>query len=254
MQQEPATCTWSDNVSESVFVAVPTYDNKPHMKSVIGAYNASATRQCKVALYGSSLLANGFNKLWLQAVKSGCDIWAMCHADVGPEPGWVDKLLDIADMHGAGICSAAIRIKTDDEWYSIAMAEPGCTAHYVLKQQDIDRLPVTFGTEDVQSLTGKGGCLCANTGLWVCRLSEPWVRQVSFCVRTWIDWDNETALCIPEDWDLSQQLHRLGVKVVCTTAVDVVHYGEGEWRSERNGEASHGTEGQAAMSSVSASG
>jgi serine/threonine protein kinase len=46
---------------------------------------------------GASILPAVFNKLWCAATEKGgqFDYWAMCHADIVPEPGWIKKALDI---------------------------------------------------------------------------------------------------------------------------------------------------------------
>lgn len=218
-------------MSERVFLAIPTYDGKLDMRTMSGVMAASKTRQVKVQCNKSSLLASGFNRQWIAAVESGCDWWAMLHSDIGPCPNWADILIDECVKAEASVCSAVVPIKGPDKWVSTALCHDGHPAHHVLTMDEVRQLPETFDESDVRMATGKDGILCLNTGMWVARLTEPWVRQVSFNIATWIDWTTTppTPRCIPEDWGFSQQLHRLGLKRVATTACQLVHIGETEW-------------------------
>lgn len=216
---------------ERVFLAIPTYDGKLDMRTMSGVMAASETRQVKVQCGKSSLLASGFNRLWLAAVESGCDWWAMLHADIAPCPNWVDILIEECEEADASLCAAVVRIKGSDEWVSTALCHDGQTAHYVLTMDNVRRLPETFDDADVRRVTNQQGIMCLNTGMWVCRLTEAWARHVSFDIRTWIDWNATPPVprCIPEDWGFSQQLHRLGVRRVGTTACQLAHIGEADW-------------------------
>jgi hypothetical protein len=101
--------------------------------------------------------------------------------------------------------------------------------------------------------------LLANTGCWVCDFTRPWRRKVQFEIKSRIivaGQDRGKAFCIPvqtltdealdyldkgvkeghicyeyknqvmpEDWDFSRQLARLGALVVCTKRIGVAHMG-----------------------------
>ena len=216
----------------NVFLAIPMYNQSVDHRTVLGVMFATQNHNVRVGMRSSSLLAHGFNHLWCDAIASGCDYFAMCHADIGPDPGWVDTLIDRLHEYDADLMSACIPIKADYDEYSVAMGIPGECSTYRLPGAHLRQVPETFGTEDVRDVAGEGGWLLANTGLWVCRLGETWNRQVSFSIKSWIDWDSEPPqpMVIPEDWDFSHQLHRLGLSVMCTKAVGVVHVGQHAWK------------------------
>jgi hypothetical protein len=221
-------------MDDKVFLAVPTYDGRVSMHAMTGVVYASR-RPAAVACHTSSLLAHGFNMLWCAGLASGANIWAMLHADIGPDRYWVDTLLDELDKHQADIMSAVVPIKNDDHQYSVAIARDQCAATYRLTHEHLEQLPRTFGAEDVRRVSGQGGVLCANTGCWVCRLDRPWARQVYFEIASRIDWSDPgkpRPLVISEDWGFSMQVQRLGGKVMCTRAVGVRHWGERSWAIE----------------------
>lgn len=216
---------------DSVFLAVPTYDNSVQMRAVTALMAATEQRNMHVAFFGSSLLAHGFNRLWVMGVESGASRWAMLHADVGARVGWLDTMLDDLESTGADLLSAVVPIKNKPGTYSTALGHCGQPPHYQLCKEHLDKLPPIFDGAQLREVTGESGDLCVNTGLWVCRLDAPWVRHVAFNIKTWIDWDGPKPLCkcIPEDWGFSQQLHALGLRVLATKKVPLVHVGQSEW-------------------------
>jgi len=217
--------------NDKVFLAVPTYDGQVAIQAVTGIVHASR-RPAAVACHQSSLLAHGFNMLWCAALESQANIWAMLHADIGPDYYWVDTLLEELDQHGADMMSAVVPIKNDMEQYSVAIAQDQCAAKYRLTHEHYLQLPETFGADELRAVSGQEGVLCANTGCWVCRLDRPWVRQVYFEIVSRIDWavpDKPRPLVISEDWGFSMQLARLGAKVMCTKKVGLSHWGQRGW-------------------------
>jgi hypothetical protein len=213
----------------SVFLAIPTYNEFVHYGTMLGVMAASQEHHYKVACRSSSLLAHGFNHLWCDGVASGCDYFAMCHADISPQAGWLDVLIDEMRAVGADMLSACVPVKTSEGQYSTAMCHPGHAPHYRLNQDDLTKLPVTFSTQDVQGVAGCDGLLCCNTGLWVCKLQQTWNRLVWFNVDTWIDWDNRQPICMPEDWGFSLLLHQLHVPIAATKRVTLSHIGQTHW-------------------------
>ena len=218
---------------DRVFVGIPTYDEWMHCNTAVGLIHAGKRYSLMIKIVGSSALPFAFNQLWCSGVLSGSKYFAMIHADVGPDAYWVDTLVDELEKHDADIMSAVIPIKDHSNCYSVAMCHDGQAAHYRLTADDIVKLPETFSTDDMREVTGQDGWMCANTGLWVCRMDRPWVRFPGFQFITGIDWEQEKPVCnfIPEDWDLSQVLHRGGYKVMCTSKVRCTHAGNHVWIS-----------------------
>ena len=216
---------------DSVFLAVPMYDNSVQMRTAMSLMAATRDRNLHVAFFGSSLLAHGFNRLLVMAIQQRPRRWAMIHADVGAAAGWLDMMLDDLEETGADLLSAVIPIKNKPNTYSTALGHIGDVPHYQLCKEHLEKLPPIFDGAQLREVSGESGELCVNTGLWVCRFDAPWVRQVSFNIQTWIDWDGPKPICkcIPEDWGFSQQLHALGLRVLATTKVPLVHVGQSEW-------------------------
>jgi len=218
---------------ETIYVGIPTYDEWIHINCMMGVLHASGKRHLKLQSIGSSALPFAFNQLWVGGITSGADYFAMIHADVGPESLWADTLIEELEKHDADIMSAVIPIKDMSNVYSTAMCWLGEAAHYRLTIPHYMELPDTFDTADMREVTGEDGFMCANTGLWVCRLDRPWIKEVHFEFLTGIDWSGEKPRCtfIPEDWQLSQMLHRKGAKVMCTKKVRTTHSGSHTWQS-----------------------
>jgi hypothetical protein len=217
----------------TVFLGIPTYDEWVHTNTMMGVIHASKKHHLQMQVIGSSVTPFAFNQLWCTGVLSGAEYFAMCHADVGPDAYWIDTLIEELENTNADIMAAMIPIKDAARVYSVAMCHDNEPAHYRLTVEHAKNLPDTFFTEDMHRVTGEDGLLCANTGLWVCRLDRPWTRQVDFAFDTSIDWSREKPRChlIPEDWRLSQILHRGGYKVACTKKVKCTDAGQHTWVS-----------------------
>jgi cellulose synthase/poly-beta-1,6-N-acetylglucosamine synthase-like glycosyltransferase len=178
----------------------------------------------------SSLLCRAFNTIWAQARNLEPDYFAMIHADVAPEPKWLDILLAELLRLEADVVSTVIPIKTqhgitstavlgDDRWHSRRLA-----------MTEVCDLPETFGEQDV------GGPLLLNSGLWICDFRKRWCREVHFEMEDRITRDQEGQWgpeCISEDWLFSMKLHELGCKLFATRKVKVNHAGESHFGNDR---------------------
>src|SRR4051812_1607979 len=102
----------------NVFLACPTYDGT---LSTLTARNiwGTATQQHRISPLseGLSLLPWNCNRHWCAALnhrRSDQLQWfAMLHADVAPEPWWLDKLIAEAEKQGADLLSAIVPIKDE---------------------------------------------------------------------------------------------------------------------------------------------
>ena len=224
-----------------IFLGIPHYENVCH-GLVTSTMLASNRRHFGVVMQGTSLLANGFNKLWADALnrreeKSITD-FAMNHADIEAENGWLDKLLDEKDRVGADILSVVIPIKDRRGLTSTGYVSPESQQIKRLSLTEVHALPKTFSSGD---LPGK---IVVNTGLWVCSFSDSWVEQIHFEIRDAIVKNEDgkfEARVLPEDWNFSLQAQSMGLKVFATTSVKAIHVGKynygndsawGEWPSD----------------------
>lgn len=194
----------------------------------------------------SSSLTSNFNGLWCMALnrKPRPDYFAMCHADVVPESGWVSKMIQLMEAAGLEMLSTVVRFKndsgmtstalsTDDDWNSrrLVMKEV-CTLPHVF---DVTAACDHLGTRR-QSKFGIPYQLLCNTGLFVCRFDHDWVEQVHFEFKNRIRFDEANGEWIdefqPEDWLFSRQLYELGVPYGATWAVQATHVGDADYKND----------------------
>lgn len=187
----------------------------------------------------SSLLALNFNTLWCWALNARhrgerVDYWAMQHADVEPDPGWLDVMVGELESHGLDVLSAAVPIKDQRGVTSIAMARDDgdpWRVHGRLTVRECHRLPETFAAKDV------GRPLLVNTGLLLVRWDQEWAKQVHFTVNDRIVFNPEKesyfAEVEPEDWFFGRLANDLGLKVGVTRKVRVGHRGPMTFGNDR---------------------
>src|SRR5437868_11655683 len=99
---------------DRVFLAVPAYGQLVP-QALSGLLQPSlGGREVRLVVGGGSLLANGFNRLWAQALNEragrGWTHFAMHHADVQAPAGWVDTLAEEMGRAGADVISAVLPI------------------------------------------------------------------------------------------------------------------------------------------------
>jgi SAM-dependent methyltransferase len=178
-----------------------------------------------------SLLAANFNQLWCDAlnlVHQGrrIDYFAMQHADVEPEPWWLDTLIDEMEAHNLDVLGAVVPIKDLHGRTSIALAHPSGDPWRTLCRltlMDVYRMPATFTSADA------GHPILLNTGLWVCRFDPAWAKKACFTINDRIVYDVNLKKYLPqcesEDWGFSRGLHSLGLKIGATRKVKLTHRG-----------------------------
>jgi hypothetical protein len=252
-----------------IYLGVPTYDWRPYWHTfnsvAFALHGAPDDWELIPRQKNSSMLGHCFNMLYTEAFNMGCDIFAMCHADIGAEPGWLTKLIHEANRVATPVIGVEIPIKDDSGRTSLAIGKvtegypdrPDIPRHKVMHTIRLNELESnsTFCFDTLRPfLREKGEFLCINTGLWLISLKQPWSNKVYFEIRSWTRvMDDGRMACgmLSEDWNLSRLLHILGVKPWATTKVRAQHYGVKEWdndpRSARpqaiqcgNAEAGHG--------------
>lgn len=244
---EQATDALTDPVTRILLVQ-PRYDlvNGPSRDSFWNCVEPGSSLEVKRLDVGGSALPDVFNKAWALAgdlwEAGEIDGWAMIHADVVAENGWLDVLEAERLRVGADVIAAHIPIKSGDGLSSTGVdvgREAWRTPRLTMPQ--IHALPETVTDADV------GGPLLLNTGLWLGRLG-PWLDHVWFRFHNWIRKvdGRRRAEFIPEDWDFSRQLQGHGLRLAATRKVQVIHHGaagygnqsEGGWDHDRiNGDA-----------------
>lgn len=218
----------------SVFMAMPTYDMTAHLWAARAFYaTPSRTLQLHYGEGARSLLANGFNMLWGMALNlrlhgERLTHFAMLHADVIPDDGWVDTLLAELEKHEAAMVSAVVPIKSPAGTTSTAIAckDPSVwEPERLLTLKECHALPKTFTAVDCGYPDRH---LLVNTGCWLADLRHPcFADGPCFEIR---DRMPRHAMgfkpeCESEDWGFSRKVQQAGGKVMATTAVGVRHAG-----------------------------
>lgn len=212
-------------MKEKVIIGVPSYDGRIQgqmASSFIFASEGDTVATINVAY--SSLLAFTFNRLWTDALNSRVRGWThfcMLHADVVPEPGWLDKMMKIHRETESDILSVVMPIKNslgvsstaidDNEW------EP---PRFTMKQ--LAKMPPTFTSPK----------LLVNTGLMLVDIRKPWVENIRFHIDDRIIKNEKGEFVMqakPEDWNFSRDARALGAKIFATQAVAATHYGTQEY-------------------------
>src|SRR5262245_60422469 len=114
----------------NVFLAVPTYDGTITTLSARNVWaTASQNHIVLPATEDFSLIPLNCNRHWCRALNTReanrLQWFAMLHADVGPEPYWIDRLIAEAEKQGADLLSAVVPIKNQYGFTSTAIYRPG---------------------------------------------------------------------------------------------------------------------------------
>lgn len=246
------------NGPAKVFVGLPSYGQvSDHaldglMQSTmaddsgVGGWHLKALRQ--------SLLAYCFNSLVCCALNSQAEYhwthFALHHADIGSQPGWLDVMVREMNLVGADVLSAVVPIKDGRGVTSTGLR--GITSNCVrrLTMKEVHALPETF--DHAAAGARDGEVLAINTGLLLFRLDQPWVTEIdddgclpwAFNIKDKIRRAGNgkfVPIVWPEDWQFSSWCAKRGLKVFATRKVKLSHYGEaafhndhawGDWETE----------------------
>ncbi len=221
-----------------IHLGTPTYKRLDAQRLLLRARAARATTHRVVSsVYGNSLLPLSFNGLLASARIDEAHVFAMLHADIRPEPGWLQKMLDVFEARKLSCLSAVVRIRENTGRTSTAIEPLGYKENREtlrlrhLHAEDVLKLPDVFTQEDVQSVVCNGerhGALLVNTGIMLMRLADfedfPGFNIVSGFHdtghKTWVD---------SEDCELSRWMHRRGMAYAAMSSIENVHYTGGEF-------------------------
>lgn len=253
-------------MSDFVFLGVPSYNNVIHAGTAQAAYQ-SASRRFNVLTMaqGRGLTSPNCNFLWCSALNARLDNpavkwFAMLHADIAPEPWWIDLLIAEAEKHKADMVSAVVPLKDGRGLTSTVIGSPDWTAETIaagklpkrfgrlsLQQVLHSRFPTTFGIneaadalaqlpEDLRVTNAPRNCLLLNTGCMVVRLTAniDW-QAVFFSVLDGIEIQNGRYVYwdVSEDWLFSFRMTLAGARCMATKAVRVVHCGNSQFANDR---------------------
>ncbi len=204
-----------------IYLAMPIRGRSCSMGAALGSQCEPTTKYSYVFDFvSSSLLTFGFNMLWTRALNSrakrGITHFAMLHDDVCPDGNkWLDTLMAELVENDADMVSAVVPLKDERGLTSTAIETDHEWLPKKLSMTEVFDLPETFTHP---------GLLC-NTGMWLCKLTEPWAEKV--CFRQYdriIEVDGQFApQTMSEDWDFSRQLRGFGCKIMATRKVKLSH-------------------------------
>ncbi|MGD0781228.1 MAG: hypothetical protein ABSA30_00050 [Candidatus Aminicenantales bacterium] len=225
------------------------------------------TQRHDLALLVSVGSWDGFNSLWANALNLAAageaTHFAMLHADVAPQEGWLDILADELDRLQADLVSAIVPLKDARGVTSSGIGDP-CDPWHPLKRFTMRELfageapnpkseirnkseiqnpkskilPETFDAADAGF---PGGILLHNDGCMMADLRNPIFRQenpdgtliADFQFPRQVYRDLSDGLLHvrgeSEDWYFSRKLHELGARTYVTRKVRLVHVGSHAW-------------------------
>lgn len=234
--------------SPYVYLCQPSYDGRVFDAAAAAFHDPGPVRFVKGMLRtegggGCSVQPKQFNLFWLDCIsrleRENFTHWAMIHADVAPERGWLPLMLGQMDYLGADALAAVITQKDSTGATSTAIEgtpdEENPKRVRLLRKLTLKEIgDGSFGP----SGSIEGMDLLLNTGLLVVSLADrSWLKCTPFNFYCEIDWSAEkpTLHSESEDWYFSRLMNKLGKKLYATTAVKVDHLGNARypnWRPE----------------------
>lgn len=208
-----------------IIIGVPSYDGSINNRMAARLLEAGERYPFTVNFNQTSLLAYTFNRLWVDALNSRANGWThfcMLHADIIPEPHWLDKMVDLMISTGADVLSVIQPIKNILGTTSTALesGDPWKPNRFTLKQ--IHKMEPTFSDPR----------LLVNTGLMLVDMRAPWVEKIRFHIDDLISRGKDGKFvvdCMPEDWNFSRDAKALGATLYATRAVKCIHVGMWEY-------------------------
>lgn len=211
-----------------VFVGIPTAGGVVQDQIISSMMMASsAPLIARLRIQSLSWLTKNFNDLYCHALntrKEGTTHFLLMHADVVPEPMWLDKMMALMKSYDADVLSAVIPIKSQDGFTSTALDKPpfpgagDMRVKRLTMHEIFTEYPSTFTHEDI----------LINTGLMLIDLRKPWVEEICFHMEDRVIKDAKgdfVAHGMPEDWLFSRDAKKLGAKLFATREVKVSHVG-----------------------------
>lgn len=216
-----------------ILIGCPSYNAHAHSQVNERLNQASKLHKVRVYPESGSILPEVFNKLWCAALngyrRSLIDYFVMLHADVVPEPGWVDKLVELQQAHDADILSVVLPVKDNTGRTSTALGgDDPWDIRRILTLKECHSLPKVFSAIDCRHLVTAPSQLLVNTGCFIADLSKSWTTKHHFTLESDIVDDGKefrVRASRSEDWNMSRFVNSAGGRVFATTAIFCLHYG-----------------------------
>ena len=224
-----------DRLTPRVFLALPNRPGDSFSGQTVASLWNAGTRHKVVQARAKalSMLNYSFNLKWCEAWnrRGEFDYFVMLHSDVAPEPGWLDKLIELYVKAQVDVLSCTIAIKDGEGLSSTGVMNWSDRVMRKLSVGQTLELPPIFSAE-----TFPVDVLLLNTGCWITRMEggplvdgQPWQKKVCFRCHDWT-WEDENgelqAGVLGEDYLWSAEMAKWGVKTAATNAVRILHRGE----------------------------
>lgn len=218
---------------KNVMLASPSYDGRIEQAVLDAIIRATKDPNVKnyIQTVNCSSLTRVFNTLWATALTDkkhkGLTHFAMIHADIAPEPWWLDKMLAIMEKTGADVLSAIVPQKTTQGLTSTAFDLETKTGDDPFDHWKIQRLTMQQAFKEFEPTFTRPDILL-NTGLMLVDMRKDWVREIVFRFENDILEQPDGKLRpveISEDWYFSREAKKRGAKLFATREVKVYHLG-----------------------------
>jgi hypothetical protein len=209
-------------VKSRVLVSIPTYGGLDGRTFEALTSASPDGHVAGVQYVKSSFLTKCFNQMWCRALNDreshGLTHFAMLHADVMPEPEWLDKTLRVMSETGADVVSVVMPMKNGQGLTSTGIESDDRMKPRRFTIKQLEAMPLTFTHPK----------LVVNTGLMLIDVRKPWVERIHFRVEDEIRIENgvRAAHALSEDWAFSMDARALGAKLYATRAIRAHHLGE----------------------------
>jgi hypothetical protein len=229
-----------------------------YVASMLSVFNSTIENKHDVEFATSGQSGGNFNTLWAQALNAGIEgkitHFAMLHADLEVERGWLDILVEELEARGDDLISVVLAIKDTRGVTSSGIGDPKdpWTPYRRFTIADLEALPKTFGEMDILEAKPSGRYLLHNNGCWLADLRKPiwYIAQedgtlpIRFEFLEDLRIENKTIVYRKEseDWFFSRRLFESGCRTCITSKVHVVHYGPfgytnwGAWGTYQRGD------------------
>jgi hypothetical protein len=194
---------------------------------------------------GGSALTCNFNNCYATALnnrKNGVNYFAMLHSDIAvTEGGWMDTLVETAQMVDADVLSVVMRLKKpavigadgSDGGLTSTAIESDDTAG---KESGANPLGFKATKLTLKECVERGETwsdpgILINTGLMLVKITQPWADKVWFEFRDGLGCKDGVyfPVSLAEDYGFSRMVRRHGGRIFATTVVKATHVGGGRF-------------------------
>lgn len=230
-------------MNEKILIGIPSYGDTVSC-GTMQALKFAATKESGIqfdyATNSLSILTRCFNALYTVALnrakRNDCDYFCLLHSDIGPEKGWLGKLVSLSKKHEADIISVISPIKDLRGLTSTALDEPPKGSRYDARWR-CRRL----GLHEIHNKfepTFTHPNLLLNSGCMLVNMKSPGVEKLKFqfdddiIVNAKGDYE---AVGMSEDWLFSRQANELGLRQFATREIKITHFGHFHFSNEKWG-------------------